>query len=72
MEVGFALSICSLVASIAPAPRTLDARERHVDELPLRLNATIVNATGIGKLREDKVMELENSDRTLARRTADV
>ena len=47
-KVGFALSICSLVASIAPAPGTLDARERQVDELPLRLNATIVNATGIG------------------------
>jgi hypothetical protein len=47
LKVGFALSIGALVALFAPATGRLDARERQLDELPLRLNATIVNATGI-------------------------
>jgi hypothetical protein len=47
LKIGFALSIGALVAWFAPAPGRLAARERQFD-LPLRMSATIVNATGIG------------------------
>jgi hypothetical protein len=47
-KVRFALSISALVGLIAPVAGTLDARERQVDELPLRMTATIVNTTGVG------------------------
>ena len=47
-NVALAISICILAALIVPAARAAGARERQLDALPLRMNATIVNATGVG------------------------
>jgi hypothetical protein len=47
-NVALAVSMCVLVALIGPAARAVGALERQLDGLPLRLGATIVNATGLG------------------------
>jgi hypothetical protein len=48
LKIGLAVSLGAFVALFAPATGTADAGERQFGELPLRMHATIVNATGIG------------------------
>ena len=50
-NVALAFSMCILVALIGPAAPAVGARERQLDGLPLRMSATIVNATGVGDSR---------------------